>query len=51
MFRRVLKNPNFYEVDSNENNQIRKFLDALVKKIFKELKDSGCIEVHENEDG
>jgi replicative superfamily II helicase len=47
----VLKNPNFYDLDGNENSQIKKFLSDTVKKIFKELKESGCIEVHEAEDG
>jgi replicative superfamily II helicase len=46
-----LKNPNFYDLDGNENHVIKKFLNDTVTKIFKELKDSGCIEVHENEDG
>jgi predicted transcriptional regulator len=46
-----LKNPNFYDLDGNENHLIKKFLNDTVRKIFKELKDSGCIEVHEAEDG
>jgi hypothetical protein len=45
MFRRVLKNPNYYSVDSNNVEDIKKFLRDLVERVFKSLKDSKCIDI------
>jgi replicative superfamily II helicase len=46
-----LKNPNFYELEGNENAQIKDFLNKTVQRVFKELYESKCIEIHEGEDG
>ena len=40
MFRRVLKNPNYYSLESNSVEHIKKFLSDLVTRIFKNLKES-----------
>lgn len=45
MFRRVLKNPNYYGIASNNVEDIKKFLRDLVTRVFKNLKDSKCIDV------
>jgi len=45
MFRRVLKNPNYYSVPSNNVDDVKQFLRDLVKRVFKNLKDSKCIEI------
>jgi activating signal cointegrator complex subunit 3 len=38
LFRRILKNPNFYNLDTNNNADIKAFLKKTVAKVFKELK-------------
>lgn len=43
MFRRVLKNPNYYGLQSNNVDDIKKFLKELVNKVFMSLKMSKCI--------
>ena len=43
MFRRVLKNPNYYNVPSSNVEDIKKFLRDLVKRVFENLKNSKCI--------
>lgn len=45
MFRRILKNPNYYGLSSNSVDDIKNFLKDLVNKIFKNLKNSKCIEI------
>lgn len=49
MFRRVLKNPNYYSVPSNNVDDIKKFLQQLVERVFKNLRNSKCIEMLDDE--
>lgn len=49
MFRRILKNPNYYGLESNSVEHIKEFLHKLVARIFKNLKDSNCIELLHDE--
>jgi replicative superfamily II helicase len=46
-----LKNPKFYELEGNENAQIKDFLNKTVQRVFQELHESKCIETHKGEDG
>ena len=45
MFRRVLKNPNYYGLSSASVDDIKNFLRDLVARIFKNLKNSKCIDI------
>lgn len=45
MFRRVLKNPNYYDLPSNSVDDIKQFLKTLVERVFKKLKESKCIDI------
>jgi hypothetical protein len=49
MFRRVLKNPNYYDLPSNNVDDIKKFLKTLVNRVFTNLKNSKCIEIVDDE--
>lgn len=49
MFRRVLKNPNYYDLPSNDVEDVKIFLRNLVSRIFKNLKDSKCIDLVDDE--
>ncbi len=51
MFRRVLKNPNYYGLEGSDNKSIKEWLTNTVKNVFKKLKDSKCIETYEADDG
>lgn len=42
-FRRIMKNPNFYGIEDNKNNSIKKFLIDLVDKSIGRLEASGCV--------
>lgn len=46
LFRRILKNPNYYNLSGSDNETIKAFLNKLVLGIFQDLKESNCIEVH-----
>jgi activating signal cointegrator complex subunit 3 len=48
-FRRILKNPNFYSIDDNKNDTIKKFLIGLVDKSVTNLVKSKCIEAVDDE--
>jgi len=50
-FRRILKNPNFYSIEDNKNETIKKFLIELVDKSVKNLTDSKCIEALDDDAG
>ena len=43
MFRRVIKNPSFYGLEHHSNEDIKKFLDDLVTRVFTRLEESKCI--------
>lgn len=45
MFRRVLKNPNYYGLSGSSVDDIKNFLKDLVARIFKNLKNSKCIDI------
>lgn len=45
MFRRVLKNPNYYDLASNNVEDIKQFLRNLVGRVFTNLKNSKCIDI------
>ena len=45
MFRRVLKNPNYYGLQSANVDDIKQFLRDLVTRIFTNLKNSKCIDI------
>lgn len=49
MFRRVLKNPNYYGLKSNNVEDIKQFLRDLVKRVFDNLRSSMCIDIVDNE--
>jgi len=51
MFRRVLKNPNYYGLEANDNQSIKNWLTKTVKDAFEKLKSSKCIETYEADDG
>jgi activating signal cointegrator complex subunit 3 len=44
-FRRILKNPNFYNLPDNKNESIKKFLCDLVDSSIQRLAQSNCVEV------
>ena len=50
MFRRVLKNPNYYGLPGTSVDQIKEYLHTTVAQIFKKLKDSKCIQVLDDDD-
>ena len=50
MFRRILKNPNYYGLESNSVEHIKQFLQKLVTRIFKNLSDSKCIQILDDEE-
>jgi activating signal cointegrator complex subunit 3 len=51
MFRRVLKNPNYYSLEGSDNKSIKEWLTKTVKNVLSKLKNSKCIEIYEAEDG
>ena len=44
-FRRLLMNPNYYQLDTLEGEAINEFLSELVEKTIGELERSGVVEV------
>ena len=49
-FRRLLKNPAYYNLESNEPGVIKKYLINLVDSSIKRLSDHKCVKV-KDEDG
>lgn len=43
-FRRLLRNPSYYELESVESNDVNRFLTSLVESVLRTLFDAGCIE-------
>lgn len=48
-FRRLLRNPSYYELESIEPETVNAFLSDLVHKVVRTLCDAGCIEMSEEE--
>lgn len=44
-FRRLLKNPNYYNMEGAENDDVNKFLSSLIENVLESLADAGCIEI------
>lgn len=42
-FRRLLRNPSYYELASIEPNDVNRFLSSLMESVLKILEDAGCI--------
>jgi len=49
MYRRILKNPNFYEIAGRSADHINDFLSELVEDTVSDLNEVGCVAVAENE--
>ena len=49
MYRRIVKNPNYYEIAGRTGQHINDFLSELVEDTVADLAESGCIAVAENE--
>ena len=45
LFRRLTKNPTFYNLDGNDANAINDFLRNLVSSTLYKLKEAGCIDI------
>lgn len=43
-----MKNPNFYGIEDNKNNSIKKFLIELVDRSINRLEESGCVKTEED---
>ena len=49
MYRRIVKNPNFYEIAGRTAQHINDFLSELIEDTVAELSESGCITVKDND--
>lgn len=49
MYRRIVKNPNFYEIAGRSPQHINDFLSELVEDTIGELEEAGCVNVSEDE--
>ncbi|XP_067947750.1 activating signal cointegrator 1 complex subunit 3-like [Watersipora subatra] len=47
-FRRLVQNPTYYELDDTDPEHLNKYLSALVERTLRELQDSGCISIEED---
>ena len=47
LFRRLVMNPSYYELDNTEHDTVNRFLSMLVEKSVTELEASYCLEVSE----
>ncbi|XP_020701426.1 DExH-box ATP-dependent RNA helicase DExH14 isoform X3 [Dendrobium catenatum] len=48
LFRRLVLNPSYYELEDTESKTINTYLSRLVQNTLEDLEDSGCIKVNEN---
>ena len=46
-FRRLVQNPSYYHLESNEVQNINEYLSNLVSKAFQVLENASCIYIHE----
>jgi pre-mRNA-splicing helicase BRR2 len=49
MYRRISKNPNYYEIAGKTGQHINDFLSELIEDTVADLAEAGCITVKENE--
>lgn len=49
MYRRIAKNPNYYEISGRTGQHINDYLSELVEDTVAELAEAGCVTVKENE--
>ena len=49
LYRRISRNPNFYEIAGRSEDQLNEFLSELVEDTIGELTELGCIDVGEDE--
>ena len=49
MYRRISKNPNYYEIAGKSGQHINDFLSELIEDTIADLAEAGCITVKENE--
>lgn len=49
LYRRILKNPNYYEISGRTPQHINDFLSELIEDTVQDLSESGCVVVAENE--
>ena len=51
LFRRIVKNPNYYEITGKSSQHINDFLSELIENTVVDLAETGCVEVKEDEVG
>lgn len=49
LYRRIIKNPNYYEISGKSGQHINDYLSELIEDTVAELAEVGCIAVDENE--
>ena len=49
MYRRIIRNPNYYEIAGKSGQHINDYLSELIEDTVAELAEVGCITVDENE--
>lgn len=49
MYRRIVKNPNYYEIAGKTGQHINDYLSELIEDTVAELAEAGCINVSDNE--
>lgn len=49
LYRRIVKNPNFYEIAGRSPQHINDYLSELVEDTIGELEEAGCVNVSEDE--
>lgn len=49
MYRRIVKNPNYYEIAGRTPQHINDYLSELVEDTLQDLADSGCISMQETD--
>lgn len=48
-FRRILRNPTYYELENVETKNINIFLSSLIEKCLRELEDAACVTISKTE--
>ncbi|KAJ4821369.1 Activating signal cointegrator 1 complex subunit 3 [Rhynchospora pubera] len=48
LFRRLVANPSYYDLENIEPHSVNSYLSRLVETTFEDLEDGGCIKVEEN---
>jgi activating signal cointegrator complex subunit 3 len=47
-FRRLIKNPSYYNMESIENEGVNKFLSNLIQDVLVTLQEAGCVEIDDD---